>query len=365
MFRNLLLVFSIVTSFSSAQAQINPVEFNKSTLLYKGEEKHLSNVRQLTFAGDNAEAYFSFDNQKITFQAHNEAWGNHCDQIYLFDLANANMKDATPQLLSTGKGRTTCSYFLPGDTTILYASTHLGSDSCPPNPAKRADHKYVWPIYKEFDIFVSDLKGNILKQLTSTPGYDAEGTVSPDGKKIVFTSIRSGDLELYTMNIDGSNVKQVTKELGYDGGAFFSPDNKRLIFRASRPKSIEEIKEYTDLLKEGLVMPTHMELYTCKVDGSDLKKITDMPNASWAPFFSHDGKKVIFSSNYKSDPKKGLPFNLYMINLKSKKVEKITMDGMFDAFPMFSPDGKHLIFSSNRNNNGTHDTNLFIADWKD
>jgi len=365
MIHKVVILSCLISLCISSQAQIALPNFDPNALLYKGEEKHLSNVRQLTFGGDNAEAYFSFDNNKITFQAHNEAWNNHCDQIYLFDLANANMKEVTPQLLSTGKGRTTCSYFLPGDTTVLYASTHLGGDSCPPNPPKRADHKYVWPIYKDFDIFVSDLKGNILRQLTKTPGYDAEGTVSPDGKKIVFTSIRSGDLELYTMNIDGSNVKQVTKELGYDGGAFFSPDNKHLIFRASRPKTPEDIKEYNDLLKEGLVMPTHMELYICKADGSDLKKLTDMPNASWAPFFSHSGKMVIFSSNYLSDPKKGLPFNLYMINLKSNKIEKITMDGMFDAFPMFSPDGKKIIFSSNRNNNGTHDTNLFIADWKD
>lgn len=354
----LLLLLQQTIAFSQAPAR----KFNTETLLYEGEEKHLSNVKQLTFGGDNAEAYFSFDGKKISFQANNKAWGDECDQIYWHDLSKGSMKEK-PVLLSVNHGRTTCSYFMPGDTTVLYASTHLAGNDCPPLPEKRSDGKYVWPIYDSFDIFVTDLKGNIVKQLTNTPGYDAEGTVSPKGDKIVFTSMRSGDLELYTMNIDGSNVKQVTNELGYDGGAFFSPDGKKLIFRASRPKTPEEVKEYKDLLQVGLVMPTHMDLYTCNVDGSDLTRITDFANAEWAPFFLHSGKKVIFSSNYKAT--RGLPFNLFVTDLKGKEVEQITFDGMFDAFPMFSPDGKKLIFSSNRNNNGTHDTNLFIADWKD
>ena len=273
------------------------------------------------------------------------------------------MKDKTPNRISNGTGRTTCSYFLPGDSLVLYASTYLGSKECPPLPEKRTDGKYVWPIYTDFDIFIADLKGNIKKQLTNSPGYDAEATISPNGDKIVFTSMRSGDLELYTMNIDGSNVKQVTHELGYDGGAFFSPDGKKLVFRASRPKTPEEIKDYKYLIEQGLVTPVHMELYTCNIDGSALKKITDLPNASWAPFFHPSGKKIIFASNHTAT--RGLPFNLYMIDADGKNLEKITHDTMFDAFPMFSRDGKKLIFSSNRNNNGTHETNLFIADWND
>ena len=338
-------------------------KFNKETLLYDGEEKHLSNVRQLTFGGDNAEAYFSFDDRQITYQMRNKSKGMDCDQIYLFDLTNKNTNESAPKLLSTGTGRTTCSYFLPGDSLILYASTHLGNKECPKDPERRADGKYVWAIYSDFDIFITDKKGAIKKQLTNSPGYDAEATVSPDGKKIVFTSMRSGDLELYTMDLNGGNVKQVTSQLGYDGGAFFSPDSKHLIFRASRPKTEEEIKEYKELLNEGLVMPTKMSLYTCDIDGSNLKRITDLPNASWAPFFHPSGKKVIFASNYQAT--RGLPFNLMMVDLDGKNLEHITYDTMFDAFPMFSRDGKKIIFSSNRNNNGTHDTNLFIADWKD
>ena len=349
-----IVLFSSLFSISKINAQDQP------QVVHYDNEKHLKNVRQLTWDGDYAEAYFSFDSKKITFQAHNEKWGDHCDQIYMTDLDKSNMNSQIPQRISTGMGRTTCSYFLPGNKEILYASTHLGSKDCPPVPPRRADHKYVWPIYDSFDIFIADLEGKIKRRLTDSPGYDAEATVSPKGDKIVFTSIRSGDLELYTMNIDGSNVKQITHELGYDGGAFFSPDGTKLVFRASRPKTEEEITTYKELLSQGLVMPTDMEIYTCNVDGSDLKQITHFGGANWAPFYSPDGKKIIFSSNHVA---KGYHFNLYMIGADGTGLEQITCDPVFDAFPMFSFDGKKLIWSSNRNNNGTHDTNLFIADW--
>ncbi|MEI6022216.1 MAG: hypothetical protein WCR21_13900 [Bacteroidota bacterium] len=208
-----------------------------------------------------------------------------------------------------------------------------------------------------------DLKGNITATLTNTDGYDAEATVSPKGDKIVFTSDRSGDLELWTMDIDGKNQKQITSGLGYDGGAFFSPDSKKIVFRASRPTSDEEVKEYKDLLRQGLVAPITMEIYTCNVDGSDLKQITHLGKANWAPFYHPSGKKIIFSSNHHS--KKGYDFQLFMINEDGSGIEQITNQSMFNAFPMFSPNGKKLIFSSNRNNGGTRDTNLFIADWVD
>ena len=335
----------------------------KTSEIHYYQEKHLQNIKQLTFGGDNAEAYFSFDNTRLVFQLKNPNIGIDCDQIYVTDWENDNMEEKLPLMVSTGLGRTTCSYFMPGDTTVIYASTHLGDDNCPKEPEKREDGAYVWPIYSDFDIFVADLKGNIIKQLTDAPGYDAEATISPQGDKIVFTSDRTGDLELYTMNIDGSNIKQVTFGLGYDGGAFFSPDGTKLIFRSSRPESNEEIKVYKQLLSEGLVKPTKMELFICNVDGSDLKQITNLGNANWAPFFHPSGNKVIFSSNHKSE--KGFPFNLFMINIDGTDLEQITFDGVFDAFPMFSYDGKKLVFSSNRNNGGTRATNLFIADWKE
>lgn len=351
-------IFSCKSDVKSTDQAVNNTEVNTDTLRYEGE-KHLKNLKQLTFGGDNAEAYWSFDDKSIVFQAKNKAWGALCDQIYMSPI-DVEMRDA-PRLISTGKGRTTCSYFMPGDSTMIFASTHEGGDACPPEPSR--EQGYVWPIYETFDIYVSNMKGEIVNKLTDRPGYDAEATVSPNGDKIVFTSTRSGDLELYTMDIDGSNVKQVTTELGYDGGAFFSPDGSKLIFRSSRPKTEEAKAKYISLLKQGLVMPSDMELYVCNVDGSDLKKITDLGQANWAPFFHPSGEKVIFSSNHHSK-KGGRPkFNLFMINLDGTGLEQITFDDVFDAFPMFSYDGKRLIFSSNRNNGGTRETNLFVADW--
>jgi len=324
------------------------------------EEVHFKSMRQITFGGDNAEAYWSFDDKQIIFQSNNKDWGVNCDQMFLMN-ADETFDSTIPPMISTGKGRTTCAYFLPDNKHFVYGSTHLGGDECPETPLRR-EGKYVWPIYESYDIFVADLKGNITKQLTAEPGYDAEATVSPKGDKIVFTSMRSGDLELYTMNIDGTDVKQVTHELGYDGGAFFSPDGSKLIFRSSRPKTEAEIKEYKDLLAKGLVQPTNMELFICNADGSDLKQLTNLGNANWSPFFLPSGDKVLFSSNFESE--RGFPFNLYMIDIDGKNLERITHGDTFDAFPVFSNDGKHLIFSSNRQNGGGHDTNLFIAEWE-
>jgi Tol biopolymer transport system component len=324
-------------------------------------ETHFKNLRQITFGGDNAEAYWSFDNEKLCFQSNNKRWGLQCDQIFMLNTNAAMDTSQIPQMISTGKGRTTCSYYMPDNKHILYASTHLGGMNCPadPPPSKR----YLWAIYPEFDIFVANEKGEIVKQLTQEAGYDAEATVSPKGDKIVFTSTRNGDLDLYTMDIDGKNVKQITFGLGYDGGAFFSPDGKKIVFRASRPQGDAEIADYKDLLAKGLVAPTNMEIYTCNVDGSDLKKITSLGKANWAPFYHPSGKKIIFSSNHHSE--RGYDFQLYMINEDGTGLERITNNSLFNAFPMFSPDGKKLVFSSNRNNGGTRDTNLFIAEWVD
>jgi Tol biopolymer transport system component len=258
-------------------------------------------------------------------------------------------------------GRTTCSFFLPGDTTFVYGSTHLDDPNCPPVPERGPNGAYVWPIYEGYDIFKANLKGEIIDTLTNEPGYDAEATVSPDGSKIVFTSMRTGDLELFIMDSDGSNVQQITDELGYDGGAFFSPDGTQLIFRASRPKTNEEIEKYTSLLKQGLVEPTNMELFVVNVDGTGLRQITDLGNANWAPYFHPSGEKIVFSSNHASE--RGFPFNIYMINVDGTGLEQISFDDTFDSFPMFSYDGTKIIFSSNRNNGGTRATNVFVADW--
>ncbi len=337
---------------------LNCAQQKEDTLKYE-QETHIKNIKQLTFGGDNAEAYWSYDNTKLVFQSNNTEWGTECDQIYYMD-GEENEPGFEAPLISTGLGRTTCSYFLP-DETIVYGSTHLDDPNCPEVPERGPGGAYVWPIYEGYDIFRANLDGEIIDTLTNTPGYDAEATVSPDGKKIVFTSMRTGDLELFIMDVDGSNVVQITDELGYDGGAFFSPDGKQLIFRASRPETEEEIEKYTSLLEEGLVEPTNMELFLVNVDGTNMRQITDLGNANWAPYFHPSGEKIIFSSNHQSQ--RGFPFNLFMINPDGTELEQITFDDTFDSFPMFSHDGKKLVFSSNRFNGGDRSTNIFIADW--
>ena len=327
-----------------------------------GQEKHLKNIQKLTSGGDNAEAYFSPDGKMLTLQVTNPTIGAMCDQIYLLDLQNKVYDSSNLKLTSTGKGRTTCSYFMPDGKHILYASTHASSEACPA-PPKSKDGKYLWAVYPEFEIYVADLKGNIVKQLTNSPGYDAEAVVSPDGKKIAFTSIRSGDLELWTMDIDGKNLKQITFGLGYDGGCFFSHDSKKLVFRSSRPKTEKEITDYKELLSQNLVAPTEMEIYTCNIDGSALTQITHLGKANWAPFFHPSDKKIIFSSNHHST--RGYDFQLYMIDIDGTNLEQITWESEFNAFPMFSPDGKKLVFSSNRKQSAARETNVFIADWND
>ena len=229
----------------------------------------------------------------MIFQATNEKWGQSCDQIYIIDTNNYNLDKEVPHMVSLGLGRTTCSYFMPGDSTIIYASTHLEDAKCPHVPEEELMEN-MFGYYDSYDIFIADLEGNIVKRLTDHNGYDAEATVSPKGDKIVFTSIRSGDLELYTCDIDGSNLNQVTNQLGYDGGAFFSHDGKKLVFRSSRPKTDEEIKQYKDLLARGLVQPTEMEIYTCNVDGSDLKQVTNLGKANWSPFFHPSNERLSF-----------------------------------------------------------------------
>lgn len=352
-----LFLIAISCASETEKKVYNPAE---DTLKYE-QEVHLQNVQQLTFGGDNAEAYWSYDNSKLIFQSNNPDWGVSCDQIFTMDIS-PKKPGFEPPMVSTGNGRTTCSYFLPGDSTFIYSSTHEAGLECP-TPPESSSGAYVWPVYETYDIYKADMNGNIIAKLTNEPGYDAEPTVSPQGDKIVFTSDRSGDLELYIMDTDGSDVVQITDELGYDGGAFFSPDGQQLIFRASRPQTEEEVSKYKNLLEQGLVEPTNMELFVVNVDGTGLRQITELGNANWAPYFHPSGEKVLFSSNHQSE--RGFPFNIFMINIDGTGLEQITFDSQFDSFPMFSPDGKKIVFSSNRNNGGSRSTNVFVADWVD
>jgi Tol biopolymer transport system component len=316
------------------------------------QEKHLRNIRQLTFGGENAEAYFSADGKKLIFQATREGVG--CDQIFEMNIDGSGLK-----MLSTGKGRTTCSYFFPNGRRIAYSSTHLASSDCPPRPDY--SRGYVWAVYPGFDIFSAASDGSDLKPLTQTPGYDAEATIAPNGKKIVFTSLRSGDLDIYTMDIDGRNVKRLTTELGYDGGPFFSYDSKWIVYRAHHPAEEKAIADYKALLKENLIRPTTLEIWMMKADGTAKRQITRNGKANFAPYFFPDGKRIIFSSNM--DDPRGRNFDLYAINTDGAGLERITFNDTFDGFPMFSPDGKLIVFASNRNSQKQGDTNIFIAEW--
>jgi TolB protein len=318
------------------------------------QEKHLRNITQLTFGGQNAEAYFSADGKKLIFQSTREPY--KCDQIFTMNLDGSGVR-----LVSTGKGRTTCSYFFPNGKKILYSSTHLGDAACPPKPDYSKG--YVWAVYSSFDIFTANPDGSDVKQLTKTPGYDAEATFSTDGKKIVFTSLRHGDLDIYTMDANGKHVKQLTHELGYDGGPFFSPDGKWIVYRAHHPKPGQETDDYVALLKQNQIRPTYLELWLMKADGSGKRQITSLGAASFAPSFFPDGKRIIFSSNVGSTGGMG-NFELYGIDLDGKNLERITFTEGFDGFPVFSPDGKKLVWVSGRNGKVPHETNIFIADWE-
>lgn len=318
-------------------------------------EKHLRNVRQLTFGGENAEAYFSADDRSIIYQYHPGSLDNDatCDQIYIMDAEGKNRR-----MVSTGKGRTTCGYFFPNGKRILFASTHADLPSCPARPDYSKG--YVWQVHKEYDLYTAKPDGSGLKRLTSTPGYDAEGTISRDGK-IAFTSQRDGDLDIYTMDGNGKNVKRLTDQVGYDGGPFWSPDGKQIVYRAHHPTEAAEIADFRSLLQNGLVRPLLMDLWLMNADGGNKRQITHLAGASFAPYMLPDEKRIIFSSN-KENPR-GPNFELYLINTDGTGLEQITSSGGFTAFSMFSHDGKRLIFISDRNAKQRGEFNVFVADW--
>ena len=315
------------------------------------QERRFANIRQLTFGGENAEAYFSSDGSELVFQTTRE--GVPCDQIYRMDLDGENM-----ELVSTGDGRTTCGYFYPDDESIVYASTHAGDLECPPPPS--FEMGYVWAVYDTYDIYRVGTDGSDLVQLTDVPGYDAEATIGPDGR-IVFTSVRDGDMEIYSMDGDGGDVRRLTDRQGPDGGPFFSADGSKIVFRGREIPDGREYEDYKRLLDQGLWRPTSLEIFVMDVDGSNLTQVTNLGGASFGPFFHPDGDRIIFSSNWHNP--EGRNFDLFMVNIDGTEVEQITFNETFDGFPMFSPDGSQLVFASNRDSAEEGDTNVFIADW--
>ena len=342
---------------------------NEPVTLAPSPERHLANIRQLTFGRQNAEAYFSFNGTKLIFQSTNN-WmkgsspsarkppesGLGCYQMYVMDVENE-----TVRLVSTGKGATTCGYFFPGDRRVLYSSTHAAGPDCPPKPKR--DGAYRWAL-DDYDIYSANLDGQYIQRLTASPGYDAEATISPDGKTVVWTSVKDGDLDLYTMNLDGSNVRRLTDDVGYDGGAFFSPDSKKLVYRAAHPTDPSEVAKYKELLAQRLVEPGQLEIFVMNADGSGKKQVTTTGASNFSPYFHPDGTRIIFSSNIETRGEGGRPsFHLYLVRDDGTGLERLTREGHFNSFPMFSPDGKRLVWVSDRNSKEPGEFNVFLADW--
>ena len=359
-----LCVLMGVPSFALAADQ------HKETVMsVRSTERHLANIRQLTVGRQNAEAYFSFDGTKLIFQSTND-WskdvlGNRskpadaglgCYQMYVMDVESEAVR-----LVSTGKGATTCGYFFPGDRRVLYSSTHAAGPNCPPKPKR--DGAYRWAL-DDYDVYAANLSGQDMQRLTSSPGYDAEATISPDGKTIVWTSVKDGDLDLYTMSLDGTNVRRLTDDVGYDGGAFFSPDSKRIVYRAAHPTDPSEVAKYKELLAQRLIEPGQLELFIMNADGSGKKQVTTTGASNFSPYFHPDGKRIIFSSNIETRGEGGRPsFHLYLVGDDGTGLERLTTEGHFNSFPMFSPDGKRLVWVSDRHAKEPGEFNVFLADW--
>lgn len=355
--RILTILIALASCGTPDETVVNTVKFSaaESKKLILPNETHFKSLKQLTTNGENAEAYFDHSFTKLIFQAKRD--GREYDAIYEMDLNGENL-----QMLSNGVGVTTCSYFMPDGKSFIYASTHGGQRSL----ERPADVRgYVWQLHADFDIYLAEYPSKkIIKKLTVEDRYDAEATISPNGDKILFTSIRSGDMEIYVMDIDGSNVKRLTNMPGFDGGPFFNWDGTQIVWRGSHPTDSMSLKQQMDLQARDLMTPVALDIYVMDADGRNIKRITDNGAANFGPFFHPDNKRIIFSSNYNSPS--GRTFNLWMIDNTGENLKQITHGGVFNGFPMFSKDGKLLVFASNRNNaEGSRDTNVFIAEWQD
>lgn len=344
-----LIYAGLVLFVTSAEAQSR----NRSAVIApEPGEAHLQNIRQLTDGGENAEAYFSHDGRRLIFQSTRD--GRTCDQQYIMNADGSHLRR-----VSNGRGKTTCGYFMNGDRRILFASSHAVDRECPPRPDPSKG--YVWRL-DPFDIYTADRDGSNVHRLTRFGVYTAEGVLSPDGRKLVFTSLKDGDLDIYVMNIDGSGLRQLTHDLGYDGGPWWSPDGRQIVYRAFHPQTDSAVAVYKGLLAQRLVRPNKMDLWIMNADGSDQRQITKLGAASFGPSWTPDGKRIIFSSNHHTDPKLG-NFDLFLVNPDGSGLEQVTTGQTFDGFPMFSPDGNKLVWASNRHDAKPHETNIFIADW--
>lgn len=359
-----VLVLLTACANTSSSSDWSPIRgLQRCDELIQPGEAHFAHLWRVTTGGNNAEGYWSFAGDRLTMQRTAPEW--KCDRICVTDGATGKLVQ-----ISNGKGKTTCSYFMPGDKEVLFASTQAFQDECPP-PVDRSDG-YVWALHPEFDVWVHDLATGHERRITDAWGYDAEATVSPRGDAMVFTSERSGDLELWTAKLDGTGLKQITHELGYDGGAFFSHDGKRLVFRATRfvepgadGNLVGTREQYVELLKKHKIRPHLLDIYVCDADGSNRHQVTNLGGASWAPYFFPDDHRIIFSSNHHDTNTPKVEFDLFAIDADGSHLEQITTYKGFDAFAMFSPNGRYVAFASNRGGTEQGETNLYVAEWKD
>ena len=336
----------VVAAFHSATGSQGP------TVSPQAGESHFANIRQVTFGGENAEAYFSRDGEWLTFQSTRD--GRACDQQYVMRIDGTGLTR-----VSNGNGKTTCGWFLPDGQRLFFASSHAHDSTCPPRPDPSKG--YVWGLDR-FDIYTANRDGTGMRRLTNYDVYTAEGVLSPDGQRIVFTSLKDGDLDIYTMNVDGTDVRRLTTAPGYDGGPWWSPDGTKIVYRAWHPPDSAGLADYKGLLAQRMVRPSRMELWVMNADGSDQRQITNLGGANFGPSWTPEGRRIVFSSNYKNPRSRN--FELYLVNLDGSGLEQITHHEEFDGFPMFSPDGKRMVWASNRGNSGSGETNLFIAEWK-
>ncbi len=342
------LLFSLTAVADQAAVTLQP-----------SDDRHMSNLTQLTFEGDNGEAYFSFDSQQLIYQS--SRGGYSCDKIWIMNIDGSGKKMVSPD-----HGAHTCSFFYPGAQQILFASTSHLEGGCPPKPQWPAHIRYAWPLYP-YDIYRAGPDGSGLTRLTDNPKYDAEPIVSSDGSWVVFGSQREGDFDIYRMDADGGNVMRLTDMEGYDGGPWISPDGSRVVWRAWHPQTEAERAQWRENMESNYIVSTPLDIWVMDADGSNKQRLTDNGATNWAPSWHPDGKRIIFSSNmddwHEGIQRYGHNFELYLINTDGSGLERITYNKVFDSFPMFSPDGRKIAFGSNRNAQKPRATDIFIADW--
>lgn len=352
--RDMLLASCVLLAALAAAAENRapvPTTTPAPRLLAPGEEKFLANLRQLTFGGQNAEAYWAADGERLIFQS--DEGRLPCDQIFTMKADGSDRRR-----VSGGQGKTTCSYLFPVGDRILYSSTVRGGAGCPPRPDR--SRGYVWAL-DDYDIYTARSDGSDVRPLFASPAYDAEATISSDGKTVVFTSARDGDLEIYAINADGSNLRRLTHTPGYDGGPFFSDDGTKIVYRADHPAAPEDLARYRENLAKNAYAPRSLEIRVMDADGSNDRAVTSNGAANFAPYFLPGGREIVFSSNM-DDPKRR-EFDLYLIREDGTGLTRVTFAPDFDGFPMFTRDGRRLVFASNRNGSQPRETNIFVADW--